>query len=103
MKLTTGKEYTSKSFLVGEHELSIENGLYGSNETRNELKIVEVDGFLLHNVSKITVQADDFVVFRFVNAKGEIVAERMMKYYESLTISDTSVNTLQYKFKRSVA
>ena len=103
MKIKTGSRYKFKDFLVGEHELSVENGLYGSNETRTDLKIVEFNGFMIRGVAKIVVAVDDFTVFRFYNADGQILAERMMKIYEALTVKNTSMGTLKYNFERVIA
>lgn len=99
--LATNNEYGVDSFFEGEKEIKIENAsLYGENQTRNELKIVEVDGFLLRDIASIKVESGDFVVFKFYNSLGEIVVEYIMKIYEKLVVKNTSLGTLKYSFVR---
>lgn len=104
MKLSTNTTYQFKGFKKGEYEIKI-NGtsLYGENETRNELKVVEVNGFLFYNVEKIVVKSDSMVIFDFYNAEGQAVARYIMNIHEALTVKTTSVGTLQYNFGRAVA
>lgn len=98
--LKINKAYAFKDFKKGEYEIKINGAtLYGENKTRNDLKIVEVNDFLLHNVSKIIVESDDFVVFKFLNAEGEIVGEHMLSTCESLIVKTTPLGALEYNFE----
>lgn len=102
--LTTNKAYSIKSFKKGEYEIEIKgNSLYGENETRNELKVVDVNGFLFYNVEKIVVKSDSMVMFDFYNAEGQEVARYIMNIYETLTVKTTSMDTLKYNFKDVIA
>lgn len=99
--LKTNSEYGIDSFSEGFKEVKIENAsLYGENQTRSELKIVEVDGFLLRGVAKIVVESGDMVIFRFYNSFGDIVVEYIMNIYERLIVKNTSFGALKYSFVR---
>lgn len=99
MLLKTNNEYDVNSFTKGLREIEIENtSLYGNNEIRSELKIVDVDGFLFRGIDKIAVESGDMVIFRFYNSFGEIVVEYIMKVYERLIVKSTSVGALRYSF-----
>ncbi len=104
MVLQTNTVYDFKSFNKGEYEITLDNNsIYGSNQTRTELKVVEVNGFLLHNISKIILKVNDSVIFDFCNEDGQIVVRHLMTIYESLKIKKTGMGSLDYKFGEVVA
>ena len=97
--LKTDNEYEFDNFGEGIKEVKIESySLYGENRVRNELKIIEVNGFMIRGVEKIVVESEDGVIFRFYNSSDEIIVEYIMKIYEKLIVRSTSLGTLKYNF-----
>ena len=98
LTLQTNSEYTFTS-LMGENEISIENeSIYGVNQTRKDLKIIEFNGLLIKNVDKLVVVGGDTVIFKFYNSLGEIIAEYIMLVKSKLIVKKTSMGSLEYGF-----
>lgn len=98
MVLRLNKEYDFDSLCDGEIKIENHDDLYGENETRNNLKIVEFNGFLIRGITKIVIESGDMVVFKLYNSIGEIVVEYIMKMYEKFIVKITSLGTLKYSF-----
>lgn len=79
MKLQLDKEY-SFSYFTRLNKLIKVIPYYGTNKTRNELKIVEVNDFQLSDIACISINSTDgFVVIDFINSLGVSFCRRLLK------------------------
>lgn len=98
MVLQIGDLYGVGSF-IGIQQISVaDSSLYGSNAIRNAEKIIDLNGILFYDIEKIEVETGSNVVFKFYNSLGRVAASYIMKVCEQLTIKNTSVGALKYKF-----
>lgn len=100
------KEYPVKQFVCEVDtycELSLPNGIYGTNETRIDNKSISLNGIVIRNVEHIIIECtDEMLWFVCLDKDCNIVASRQIKRNEMLVVNETAVDTYEYNFIKAV-